>query len=190
MARKGLNSAATLLQLAAVPNTVEIPAFIRLKPEDVTVPLAYHQIGRALLAQGKSEEALAAFRESLARDPRDQGSLAGVADTLAALDRLSDAVTAYQQYLRAYPNSPVAMMNLGLTLVKLDRDAEARELFARVVQMKPDDVGAHVNLAYALANTGRYGDSVKEFRRAAELEEDPAIRAEIEAAISQLLGAH
>jgi Flp pilus assembly protein TadD len=164
--------------------------FIRLKPDDVTVPRAYHQIGRALLAQGKREDALAAFREALARDPRDQGSLAGVADTLAALDRLSDAVTAYQQYLRAYPNSPVGMMNLGLTLVKLDRDAEARELFARVVQMKPDDVGAHVNLAYALANTGRYGDSVKEFRRAAELERDPAIRADIEATIAQLLGAH
>ena len=164
--------------------------FIRLKPGDVNVPRAYHQIGRALVAQGKREDALAAFRDALARDPRDQGSMAGAADTLAALDRLPEAVTAYQQYLQAYPNRPDGMMNLGLALVKLDRDAEARELFARVVQMTPDDVGAHVNLAYALANTGRYGDSVKEFRRAAELERDPAIRAEIEAAIGQLLGAH
>lgn len=164
--------------------------FIRLKPGDVNVPRAYHQIGRALLAQNKREEALAAFRDALARDPRDQGSMAGVADTLSSLDRLPEAVTAYQQYLQAYPDSADGMMNLGLMLVKLDRDAEACDLFARVVQMKPDDVGAHVNLAYALANTGRYGDSVKEFRRAAELERDPAIRAEIEAAIAQLLGAH
>ena len=41
--------------------------FLRLKPEDVNAPRAWHQIGRTLLAQGKRDEAIAAFREVLAR---------------------------------------------------------------------------------------------------------------------------
>jgi tetratricopeptide (TPR) repeat protein len=162
--------------------------FIRIKPLDIDVPRAYHQIGRALLAQGKREDALVAFRESVARNPADQGSLAGIGDTLLALDRLPEAVTAYQNYLRRFPRSPEAMMNLGLTLVKLDRDAEARDQFAEVTRLLPDNVAAHVNLAYTLANTGNYSDSIREFRRALELEKDPAARADIEAAIRELLG--
>jgi len=164
--------------------------FISLKPEDINVPRAYHQIGRALLTQGKREEALAAFTDAVARMPRDEGSLAGIADTLLALDRLPEAVTAYQRYLRLFPNSVGGMMNLGLALVKLDRDAEARDMFAAVVQLEPDNVAANVNLAYALANTGRYADSVRVFRRAAELEKDPAGRAAIQAALGQLLSMH
>jgi len=81
-------------------------------------------------------------------------------------------------------------MNLGLALVKLDRDGEARDIFAAVVQLEPGNVAAHVNLAYALANTGRYGDSVRAFRRAAEIEKDPAARAEIQAALNELLTTH
>jgi protein O-mannosyl-transferase len=165
-------------------------AFIAQKPDDINVPKAYHQIARCLLAQQKPEEALVAFREALARNRHDQGSLVGVADTLQTLNRLPDAVAAYQRYLREFPNQTAAMMNLGVALVKLDRDAEARDLFAAVVQLEPDNVAAHVNLAYAMANTGRYGDSLEEFRRASRLEKDPAGRAEIDAAIAQLLGSH
>jgi len=165
-------------------------AFIAQKPLDITVPRAYHQIARTLMQQGKNADALASFDEALARSPRDQGSLGGRADALLALDRLPEAVTAYQKYLVAYPDQPDAMMNLGLTLVKLDRDGEARDLFAAVVQRMPENVAARVNLAYALANTGRLADSVREFRRAAELEKNPADRAEIQAALNELLGMH
>jgi len=165
-------------------------AFIAQKPLDITVPRAYHQIGRTLMLQGRHADALAAFEDALARNPRDPGALGGRGDALLALERLPEAVTAYQGYLRAFPNSADGMMNLGLALVRLDRDAEARDLFAVVVQLKPDNVAAHVNLAYALANTGRYADSVREFRRAAELEKDPAARADIQAALNELLTMH
>lgn len=164
--------------------------FIRLRPEDANVPRAYHQIGRTLLAQGKRDDALEAFREVLARKPADPDALAGIADTLLAQEKLSEAVAAYQAYLRVRPNTTDAMMNLGIALVKLDRDGEAREVFRAVTELQPTDVGARVNYAYALANTGRYGDSVREFRKAAEMEKDPKARAEIEAAIAELLGNH
>ena len=168
----------------------EYRTFIRLVPMDAEVPRTYHQIGRALMALGRLDEAASAFREALARLPGHADSLAGLADTLLAQNKLDEAVTAYRNFLARNPDRPDASMNLGLALVKLNRDAEARDVFARVVQLQPDNVAAHVNLAYALANTGRYGDSVREFRRAAELEPDPTARAEIQAAIGELLGNH
>lgn len=164
--------------------------FIREKPLDVQVPKAYHQIGRALMATGRLDEAAVAFRDALARSPGHADSLAGLGDTLMAQEKFDEAVTTYREFLSRNPNRVDAMMNLGIALVRIDRDAEARDVFAQVVQLEPGNVAAHVNLAYALANTGRYGDSVREFRRAAELERDPAARAELEAAIGELLGAH
>jgi tetratricopeptide (TPR) repeat protein len=164
--------------------------FIDSEPLDANVPRAYHQIGRAFLSLGRNEEATAAFRDTLARAPGNADARAGLADALMAMERWSDAVNAYQDYLRVNPGQPMALFNMGLALVRLDRDAEARDAFATVVRMQPDNVSAHVNLAFALANTGNYGDSVREFRRAAELEKDPAARADIEAAIGELLGAH
>jgi len=164
--------------------------FLRLKPEDINAPRAWHQIGRVLLAQGKRDEAIAAFREVLARKANDPDALAGIADTLLAQDKLADAVTAYRAYLGARPNSTDAMMNMGLALVRLDRDGEARVIFADITQLEPGNVQAHVSLAFAMANTGMLAESVREFRRAIELETDPAARTEIEGYLAELLGNH
>jgi tetratricopeptide (TPR) repeat protein len=163
-------------------------AFISLRPVDIDVPRAYHQIGRSLLALRRPEEAATAFREVLARRPGNADALGGLGDALMSLERWEEAVTTYTEFLRIRPSDPNARFNMGLALVRLDRDAEARDAFATVVQLRPDNVAAHVNLAYALANTGRLSDSVREFRRAAELEPDPASRQDIEAAIAQLVG--
>ncbi len=165
-------------------------AFLRLKPEDVNAPRAWHQIGRTLLAQGKRDEAIAAFREVLTRKPNDPDALAGIADTLLAQDKLAEAAAAYRSYLAVRPNGTDAMMNLGLTLVRLDRDGDARTIFADITQLEPGNVQAHVNLAFAMANTGMLAESVREFRRAIELEKDPKARAEIEGFLAELLGNH
>ncbi len=164
--------------------------FLRLKPDDINAPRAWHQIGRTLLAQGKHDEAIAAFREVLARKANNPDALAGIADSLLAQDKLADAVTAYKTYLGVRPNTTDAMMNLGIALVRLDRDGEARSVFADITQLEPGNVQAHVNLAFAMANTGMLADSVREFRRAIELEKDPAARSEIEGFLAQLLGNH
>ena len=163
---------------------------IQAKPLDAVVPRTFIQIGRAMSAMGRHEEAAAAFRDALARKRGDADALGALGDELVAMERWTDAVAAYSEYLRIRPSVSNARFNMGLALVHLDRDREAREAFAAVVEQEPANVGFRVNLAYALANTGRLGDAVKEFRRAAELETDPAGRATIEGAIGVLLGAH
>lgn len=168
----------------------EYRTFIRLSPQDVSVPRAYHQVGRALMALGRTEEAAVAFRDALARKPGDLDSTAGLGDALLALEHWNDAVGAYADFLKRKPADIPTRFNMGLALARLDRDAEARDAFAEVVRLEPSNVAAHVNLGFALANTGRLSDSVVVFRRALELEKDPAGRQEIQGALAQLLGTH
>jgi len=168
----------------------EYRTFITLAPLDANVPRTYHQIGRALMALGRQQEAVTAFRDALARKTGDADSLAGLGDASLSLERWTDAAAAYSEFLTVKPDDVPARFNLGLALVRLDRDAEARDCFAEVVRRRPTDIAGHVNLGFALANTGKLSDSVIEFRRALELEKDPAGRAEIQGALNELLGAH
>ena len=120
---------------ATTKRSMSTRAFIAQKPLDITVPRAYHQIGRTLMQQGRHADALAAFEEALARNPREPGALGGRGDALLALERLPEAVDRVPGVSACVSKQPDGMMNLGLTLVKLDRDAEARDLFSAVVQL-------------------------------------------------------
>lgn len=161
-------------------------AFIAATPEDINVPRAYHQIGRSLLALYQPDGALLAFRDALARQPDSVDALAGVGDILMARQQFAQVIPVWQQYLALKPDNPGVLMNLGMALMQVNRDADARGIFQRVTMLTPGDVGAHVNLAYALAGTGRTDEAAREFRTAMSLEQDPAGRAEIEAAAQTL----
>jgi tetratricopeptide (TPR) repeat protein len=163
--------------------------FLRLKPLDVNVPRAYHNLGRSLMALGRHEEAATAFREALARKALDKEATAGLADSLFAMQRWAEAVTAYSDYLRMVPGDPSALFDMGLALARLARYEEARDAFASVVNQQPTNVAAHVNLAAALANTGQIGPSVRAYRRAVELEPNPEAKRGLEQAIAELLSA-
>lgn len=160
--------------------------FLRLKPLDISVTRAYHNLGRSLMALGRPEEASTAFRETLARKTADRDASAGLADSLFAMQRWADAVTAYADYLRIAPGDPAALFGQGLALARLERFGDARDAFTAVVNQQPTNVAAHVNLASALANTGQIAESIREFRRAVELEPDPEARRGLEQAIAEL----
>jgi tetratricopeptide (TPR) repeat protein len=162
--------------------------YIRLRPMDANVVRAYHQLGRTLLAQGRHEEALTAFRDVLARKPGDVDGLAGSADTLLALKRWPEAISAYQQYLAVNPGNAMARFNLGLALFEGNRYEEAASAFMAVISREPSNVAAHVNLANTFGSMGRYGEAVQAFRRAAELETDPEAKENILAVVRDLIG--
>lgn len=162
--------------------------FLRLKPLDGNVVRAYHNLGRSLMALGRQDEAVTAFRETLARKAGDKDATAGLADALFAAGHLPEAVTAYSDYLRIVPGDAAALYAKGLTLNQLGRFDEAREVLAAVVKLQPGNVAAHVNLASALANTGRINESVSEFRRAIELEPDPESKRGLEQMVEELRG--
>lgn len=162
--------------------------YIRLKPMDANVIRAYHQLGRAMLAQGKHEDALAAFRDLLARNPGNTDGLAGAADTLVNMKRWPEAIAAYEEYLARVPGDWKARFNLGLALAETNRHQEAAAAFNAVIASDPTNVAAYFNLGNALGSMGRFGDAVRAFQRAAELEPDPVAKENILALVRELIG--
>jgi tetratricopeptide (TPR) repeat protein len=161
-------------------------AFVAMKPLDVNVPRAYHQIGRDLIALGRRDEAVAAFREVLARSPHNVDALGGIADVQIAQEQWSDAAATYLEYLRVNPSNSNARFNLGLALLHLTRFEEAVKVFADLVGAEPRNVGARVNLGTALASLGRRDEAVRTLGQAAQIETDPDGRRSITMLIDEI----
>ena len=96
---------------------------------------ALNNLGIALGAQDRHDEALAAYRSALSQQPDHPPAHFNMAKTLAALGRLEDAAASYRAALRHAPadapRNRIADMltGLGAVLVDLDRPEDAQALF-------------------------------------------------------------
>ena len=83
-----------------------------LEPDLIEI---YVNLGNALTAQGRIEEAVASFRKALAARP-DFAEAHYNLGTVEALGALSEAVASYQRAVALKPDLAVAYFNLGNTL--------------------------------------------------------------------------
>ena len=86
-------------------------------PEDA---LAYGWQGRALLAQGKPEEALAALDAGIARHGQDGWMLSLRAQALEQLGKLPEALTALEAVLAAKPGDEWASQRIGTLRARIE----------------------------------------------------------------------
>ena len=101
---------------------------------------AHDNLGLALEALGREDEAIRSYREAL------------------RLDRLRKA------------GSPWPALNLGILLTRLDRLDEAEPLFRESAATDPRFAPAHYQLGLLLERKGRAGDAVAEMDQAAQLD--------------------
>jgi tetratricopeptide (TPR) repeat protein len=116
--------------------------YVRLRPYEVEVIAACNLIGRALTAEGKLEEAAAAFQHVLVMRPGDRDAASGLA---------------------------VVYTKLGLALVARDLEPEAVDPFAKAAALEPDDPAKRENLANALAAAGRLEEAANQYLEAIRL---------------------
>ena len=90
-----------------------IPAAIRIKPD---LAEAHHHLGVALVAQGKPEEAIAAYRAAIQIKPEYARAHNNLGATLQAVGKLDEAVAAFRTAIRLEPETAEAHCNLGITL--------------------------------------------------------------------------
>jgi len=138
--------------------------FVRLRPDDRSVPRAYHQMGRASMALGRPDEAAAAFEEVLRMRPGNLDALSGLADARLQEKHYEEAIDAYQKYISIDPKNPAAYNNLALALVAVDREPDAVTYFAKALELRPGDVAGRENLGMALAASGRLEEAIAQFR--------------------------
>lgn len=135
-------------------------------------PVARNNLGNALLARGRPEEAAAQLGAAVRLAPRDAGSRINHGMALAQLGRIEDALAEHQRAVALAPLSPVAANALGGTLLDAGRIDEARRQFEAALRLQPSYAEAHNNLGIALGQAGDAAGARRHFEQALRLKPD------------------
>lgn len=135
----------------------------------------YHcNLGNALRACGKLDEAEARYKRAIALKPDYAEAHNNLGSLLKVKGKIELAVTHLQRALALNADYADAHNNLGQALQLQGRPDEAIACFQRATALKPDLVQAHTNLGRVLADQGKLDQAVVAFERAASLAPDVA----------------
>jgi tetratricopeptide (TPR) repeat protein len=119
---------------------------------------------RLLAAQGKVDQAAAAYESVLAERPDAIDARRELADVLINGGRPAEALRQYDLLVAAGEGGRQVHNNRGVALVTLGRRDEAIEAFRLGVAADPASADARINLAKALVAAGRTGEGMAELR--------------------------
>ena len=135
---------------------------------------AHFSLGDALQKQGRIDEAVRQFQQSIRLNPRyaDPHNSLGIA--LDKQGRIDEAIRQYQEAIRLKPNYSEAHFNLGLVFGRKGQVDAAIGQFQAAIRLEPDDVEAHYNLGTAFDKKGQLDAAIGEFQAAIRLKPDYA----------------
>ena len=151
----------------------EVTFFTHVVSYNPTARGAQQNLGHALLAVQRPEEALTASLIATEQDPDDIKAHANVGVALIRLGRLDEAEKRLRHTLKLDPRSVIVIQNLGESLRKQGRFEEALEFYRAATQMDSGNALPHAAMGDALFHLKRYEESLRSFDRALAL--DPTL---------------
>ena len=136
---------------------------VKVKPDFAE---AHNNLGVALKALDRPEEAVESYRRAVAIRPGYGEAWNNLARTLRALGREEEAAESYRELVAAAPDDARTHVDLGESLQALKRHQEAIESFHRALAIEPADARALNDLGVAQEGVGRPEDAVASYRRA------------------------
>jgi len=112
---------------------------------------AYNNLGAALAARGRLEEAAGLFAKSLAIMPAYPGANRNMAVALYKKGEYAAALTFLATALKVQPDNPELHYTRGAVLLKLGRHEEAAAAFRKSLALRPGDPDADAGLREASA---------------------------------------
>lgn len=134
---------------------------------------AWYNQGVALAGLERQEEALAAFRRTLALRPT-ASAWTNHGAALKTLGRLPEALDSFDRALALDRDFPAAFYNRGVALLELQRFADAVGSFDQMLTKTPDAHLAWNNRGVALHGLGRFAESLESYDRAVAIRPDYA----------------
>jgi Flp pilus assembly protein TadD len=128
-----------------------------------------HNLGVALGASDRYDEAAAHFRKALQIDPNFYDGLVALGVTLAHQGRLPEATDYFQAAIHSQPDAPKARVQLAHALWAQKRDQEALQQLDRALQLAPNDADIRADLGLALALVGRTAEATEQLHEALRL---------------------
>lgn len=127
--------------------------------------IAQHQAGVELQQAGHLREAVEAYQEALALDPRLELTRSNLAMALFQLGEIDPAINQYKALLEAHPLNVKARYNLGVVYASIGRYDHATAEYQRVLSLEPGHAMALANLAWILQQQQRHGEAISVFEQ-------------------------
>ena len=137
--------------------------------------IAHNERGTERLDQGRTEEAVEDFRESLRINPIQAVLHYDMGSVLAQTGHNNEAIEEYREALRLEPGMASANVNLGNALMQAGKIDEAIAEYREALISEPTLANAHASLGMALAETRHVHEAIAEYREALRL--DPTLAA-------------
>jgi protein O-mannosyl-transferase len=137
--------------------------------------LAYGNLARDLVANGRSQEAIGMFNQALRSGAQlevmpDLSEIrSGLGFALADSGRSDEAVERFQEAIRENPDLAEAHNGLGTALAQQGKAAMAIVEFQRALEIRPDDVRIQTNLGNVLAQSGRTKEAIESYNKALQI---------------------
>jgi tetratricopeptide (TPR) repeat protein len=130
----------------------------------------YHSnLGNALKAQNKLDDAVSCYRQALQIKPDHEEACYNLGNTLLSQKKLEEAATAYKRALAIKPDYVDALCNLGSTYRQQKKLDEAIDCFQRAFVMAPKHPDLNCNLGDALHAQGKVDEAIGWYKRTLEL---------------------
>lgn len=130
----------------------------------------YHSnLGNALKAQNKLDEAVPCYERALEIKPDHEEACYNLANTLLTQKKLDEAVALYQRAVKIKPGYVDALCNLGTAYRQQKRLIEAIDCFERALLLAPEHPDLCCNLGDALHAQGKVDEAIGWYQRTLKL---------------------
>ena len=134
--------------------------------------VVHFNLGLALQAQGRLEDAAQHLQRAIQLSPTNAKAYANLGNVLQLAGRLDLALASYREAIRLDPQYAEAMYNLGIAYQALGQTDEAIKAYRLALQITPDDPEVHINLGNALAGQGELESALQHYAEALRVAPD------------------
>ena len=133
---------------------------------------AQTNLGQALAAAGRTDEAIACYERALRAAPNSYKIHTNLGAALVEQGRFDEAMGHYLRALQDQPNAYLAQNNIGDLLIRQGRFAEALPHLEEALRLRPDHADSANNMGRVLMHLGRWADAKPYLEKA--VANDPA----------------
>jgi Flp pilus assembly protein TadD len=133
---------------------------------------AHYNFGVALDAEGRSEEALRHYYETLRIKPDHASAHNNLGNVLDAQGQSEEAIKHFSEALRIKPDYADPHKNLGVVMEGRGNLNGAMRHYSEALKIDPDDADVYNNIGCILTRQGRLEDAVKHFSEALRIKPD------------------
>ena len=154
---------------ATIPENRQVTSPPKTKDAQPGAAEQHYNRGLHLQSQGKTDEAIAAYRQALQINPHFAEAHNNLAAELAMSGQQQIAIKHFQQVVEIKPDYAQGHFNLGNALIAANQLEQAIPHLRRAIEIDSQYAKAHNNLAVALKRTGQLNEAYRHMQEAIRL---------------------